>query len=85
MLLYSCVNIVSSFIRLSLSPGSGRNVSPQDCLVRRDPSSPVGLRRESPGYGDIDLQRKCSDTLEGFSPRTSGKRSRRKEILPAGK
>lgn len=47
-------------------------------------SSSSGLRRESPGYGDIDLQRKCSDTLESFSPRTSGKRSRRKEILPEG-
>ena len=55
------------------------------CLLMRILSSPAGLRRESPGYGDIDLQRKCSDTLEGFSPRTSGKRSRRKELLPAGK
>ena len=51
---------------------------------RCPPLSPAGLRRESPGYGDIDLQRKCSDTLESFSPRTSGKRSRRKEILPEG-
>jgi hypothetical protein len=41
-------------------------------------------KSQNPGYGDINLQRKCSETLEDFSPRTKSRNSRRVVHLPDG-
>ncbi|BDA46854.1 g11016 [Coccomyxa elongata] len=43
-----------------------------------------GQKTRNPGYGDINLQRKCSETLEDFSPRTKARNSRRVVHLPEG-
>lgn len=44
----------------------------------------AGQKTRNPGYGDINLQRKCSETLEDFSPRTKARNSRRVVHLPEG-
>jgi hypothetical protein len=45
---------------------------------------PTENKKRRAGYGGIDLQRRCSETLDDFSPRTKTKRSRRIEHLPDG-
>ncbi|KAK9918333.1 hypothetical protein WJX75_003254 [Coccomyxa subellipsoidea] len=59
-------------------------------LTKQCARPPFGLehhylgKSQNPGYGDINLQRKCSETLEDFSPRTKSRNSRRVVHLPDG-